>query len=76
MAAASLLTVIWDLDARDARKSRENMESSVKKDCDHANVLHDDAHSVAVFLLSNRFGLLPGPLHSLVSSRNRQMPSF
>ena len=74
-----LLTVIWDLDASDARKvvkSREDMESSVKKDCDHANVLHDDARSVALFLLSNRFGLFLGPLHSLVLSRNRQMPSF
>ena len=52
------------------------MESSVKKVGYHANVLHDDARRVAVFLLFNLFGLLSGPLHSLVLSRNRQMPSF
>lgn len=57
-------------------ESREDMESSVKKECDQANVLHNDARGVAVFLPSNRFGLFPGPLHSLVLSRNRQMPSF
>lgn len=47
------------------------MGGSVKKDGHKENVLYDDACSVAVFLFSNRFGLVvwASPLTGLVSKQ-------
>ena len=47
------------------------MEEPVKNDGYHENFLHDDACSVAVFLFSNRFGLVvwASPLTGRVSKQ-------